>query len=145
MESKDFIEDKLVVRKLLGRGMIEQRGKTSGTYYVLSRMYYEFSDEKGKYSKTNWDNNQALMLILEHLKNFEKAKMKDFVDLFQGRLSRKQVRIIVTKLVEKRELKQHGTGTSTFYSVGENFIKGLEIIGRAIEIGMKQMKDNGEI
>ncbi|MCX6197074.1 MAG: ATP-dependent DNA helicase RecG, partial [Flavobacteriia bacterium] len=98
--------------------MIDQRGKTSGTFYVLSRMYYELSDEKGKYSKANLDQNQVLMLILSHLKNFEKAKMKDFVDLFQGRLTRKQVRTTVDKLVDSKELSKQGTGPGTYYIIG---------------------------
>ena len=142
---RDFNIDKSVVRKLLERGLIDQRGKTSGTFYVLSRMYYELSDEKGKYSKANLDQNQVLMLILSHLKNFEKAKMKDFVDLFQGRLTRKQVRTTVDKLVDSKELSKQGTGPGTYYIIGENYVKGMEIIGKAIEIGMKQLKANGEI
>ncbi|MHA8066721.1 ATP-binding protein [Aquirufa sp. ROCK2-A2] len=144
-ENKNFIIDKVVVSKLLERGLIEQRGKTSGTYYVLSSLYYEFSDEKGKYSKTNWDQTQALMLILGHLKKFEKAKMKDFVDLFQGRLTRKQVRSTVDKLVKNKELNQQGVGPGTYYTVGENFVKGMELLGKAIEIGIKQLKEDGEI
>lgn len=137
--------DKAIVQKLLQRNLIEQRGKTSGTYYVLSRTYYELSDEKGKYSKHNWGQNQAFMLILEHLKTFPKAKMKDFVDLFQGRLTRKQVRTIVDKLVENKELNKEGAGSGTYYTVGDNFLKGMEIIKKAIDIGMKQLKENGEI
>lgn len=137
--------DKGVVQKLLQRNLIEQKGKTSGTYYILSRTYYELADEKGKYSRINWGQNQAFIIILEHLKTFPKAKMKDFVDLFQGRLSRKQVRIIVEKLVENRELNKEGTGSGTYYIVGDNFLKGMELIKKAIDIGMKQMKENGEI
>jgi len=143
-DTRSFIPDKKVIKQLLSRELIEQRGKTKGTYYVLSKAYYEFSDEKGKYSKTSWDKDQAFMVILQHLKKFEKAKMQDFVDLFQGRLSRKQVRIIVNKLVENKELKKSGTGKGTYYDIGENYIKSMEVISKALELGFQQMENNGE-
>ncbi|MFB6341666.1 ATP-binding protein [Saccharicrinis sp. FJH2] len=142
--NKNFPFDKNVITKLLERDLIEKRGRTSGTYYVLSKTYYEFADEKGKYSKTDWDNNQAFMLILQHLRKFEDAKMQDFVDLFQGRLSRKQVRILVKKLVENNQLSQHGQGKGTYYKIGENYLKGMELLSKALDIGMKQLHDNGE-
>ncbi len=143
-DTRSFIPDKKVIKQLLSRELIEQRGKTKGTYYVLSKAYYEFSDEKGKYSKTSWDKDQAFMVILQHLKKFEKAKMQDFVDLFQGRLSRKQVRSIVNKLVENKELKKSGTGKGTYYDIGENYIKSMEVISKALELGFQQMENNGE-
>lgn len=142
--SDDFHVDKKVIRQLLARELIEQRGKTKGVYYVLSKAYYEFSDQKGKYSKTNWDKDQAFMVILQHLKKFENAKMQDFVDLFQGRLSRKQVRSIVNKLVENKELKKTGIGKGTYYDIGENYIRSMEVISKALEIGFKQMEKDAE-
>ena len=104
-----------------------------------------FLEKKESIVKTDWDQNQALMLILRHLKKFEKAKMSDFVDLFQGRLSRKQVRTIVEKLVISKELQQEGEGKGTYYVVGESFQETMNLIEKAIEIGMKQLKDNGDI
>lgn len=142
--NKSYQYKKETVKKLLDRDLIEQKGKTRGTYYVLSKQYYEFSDEKGKYSKTNIDQNQAFLMILQHLKKFDQAKMKDFVDLFHGGLTRKQVRTIVEKLVENKELNKQGTGKGTYYIVGDNYLKGMEIISRALEIGMNQLKKDGE-
>ncbi len=143
--NRNYKVDKTTVNKLLDRDLIQQKGKTSGTYYELSKLYYEFADEKGKYSKTNIDQNQAFLMILQHLKDFEKARMKDFVDLFHGRLTRKQIRTVVDKLVETRELNKEGTGKGTFYTVGDNYLKGMQIIGRALEIGMKKLKEDGEL
>ena len=135
-----------VIRKLEKEGLIERHGKTKGAYYILARSYYEFTDEKGKYSrKTDWDERQAFYIILQHLQKFEKAKMTDFVDLFEGRLTRKQVRYIVDKLVEKRDLKRDGEGKGTVYSIGENFIKTMSVLSKAIDIGIKHMKENGEL
>lgn len=143
--NKEFKVDKQVVSSLLKRDLIIQKGRTSGTYYTLSRQYYEFSDEKGKYSKINIDQDQAFFMILRHLNEFEKAKMKDFVDLFHGGLTRKQVRTIVDKLVDKKELKKEGTGKGTNYTVGENFLKEMKITEKALEIGIKKLREDGEL
>lgn len=145
MGSSNFKYDKKVLERLIERDLIERRGKTKGAYYVLSKAYYELSDEKGKYSKTDWDGNQAFMLIVQHLRKFEKAKMKDFVDLFQGRLTRKQVRNVVEKLVERKQLSKHGTGKGTYYKVGDNYVKSMRVIDKAIDIGIRKLKEDGEL
>jgi hypothetical protein len=94
---------------------------------------------------TNLNEKQAFLLILDHLDKFEKAKMNDFSDLLEGRLTRKQVRYIVEKLVLSKELKRDGEGKSTIYSVGENFVKTMTILKKALDIGMKQMRESGEL
>jgi len=135
-----------ILKKLEKERLVEKYGKTKGTHYILSRMYYEFTGKKGEYSKTtDWDEKQIFYIILQHLQKFEQAKMNDFVYLFDGRLSRKQVRYSVEKLVKKNDLKREGEGKSTFYSIGENFINTMNIFSKAIDIGINQMRDNGEI
>jgi ATP-dependent DNA helicase RecG len=144
-ENKKNLDIK-VLNKLEKEGLIEKHGKTKGNYFMLSRAYFEFADEKGKYSKvTDWDENQTFFIILQHLQKFEKAKMNDFIDLFEGRLTRKQVRYMIDKLVVKRDLNRDGEGKGTVYAVGENFIKTMNVLSKAIDIGIRQMKDNGEL
>ena len=144
IDKKHF--DLAILNRLEKDGLIEKHGKTKGIYYMLSRAYYEFTGEKGKYSKTtDWDDSQMFYIILQHLQKFETAKMNDFIDLFEGRLSRKQVRYTIEKLVKKNDLKREGEGKGTFYSIGENFINTMNILSKAIDIGINQMKDNGEI
>ncbi len=41
--------------------------------------------------------------------------------------------------------KREGEGKGTIYSVGENYIKTMSILSKAIDIGIKQMKDKGEL
>lgn len=137
--------NKKIIQTLQDRGLIEQRGKTKGTYYVLSKAYYEFTDEKAKYSKSNWGHDKAFYIILQHLKDFERAKMKDFVDLFEGQITRKQVRNIVIKLVEGKQLSVNGTGSGTYYTVGDNFLKEMDVVEKALKIGLQHLKDKGEI
>ena len=133
-------------KSLIEKGLIEQQGKTKGSKLILSRAYYEFTGEKGKYTKsTDLNDQQVFILILEHLSKFEKAKMNDFVDIFSGRLTRKQVRYIVDKLVGSKELKRDGVGKSTIYSVGENFLKTMTLLNKALDIGMKHLRENGEL
>ncbi|MFT5616955.1 MAG: ATP-dependent DNA helicase RecG [Arenicella sp.] len=143
--NRDFKVSKEIIDKLLGKNLIEKKGKTRGTYYLLSRQYYEFTDKKGKYSMNNIDHTQASILILGHLKEFETAKMNDFIDLFNGTLTRMQVRTIVDKLLESKELSKSGKGKATYYTIGENFLKGMEVFSRALEIGMQKLKEDGEI
>jgi len=144
LDKKNF--NTSIIKKLENDGLIEKHGKTKGTYYMLSRAYYEFTGEKGKYSKVaDWDDNQMFYIILQHLQKFRTAKMNDFIDLFDGRLTRKQVRYTVEKLVRKNDLKQEGEGKGTFYSVGENFINTMNILSKAIDIGMNLLKDNDEL
>ncbi|MFW5983061.1 MAG: ATP-dependent DNA helicase RecG, partial [bacterium] len=70
---------------------------------------------------------------------------KDFVELFEGRLTRKQVRYIVDKLVERKDLEKEGKGKGTTYTIGKNFIKSMDILSKAVDIGLKQMRENGEL
>lgn len=40
-----------IIQSLLDRGLIEKRGKTRGTYYILSRNYYEIAGDISEYAK----------------------------------------------------------------------------------------------
>jgi ATP-dependent DNA helicase RecG len=133
--------DTEIVSKLLDKKLIEKRGKTNAVYYILSKDYYEFTDEKAKYyNLQELDENQVLVTILQFLSKEGKAKMKDFVGLFEDKLSRKQVRTRVDKLVAKKMLKQEGDGSSSIYEVGENYVKEMEVVFQALEIGMKEIE-----
>jgi ATP-dependent DNA helicase RecG len=142
---KSFLDSKLL-DKLEKEGLIEKHGKTKGVFYSLSRSYFEFTGEKGKYSKLiDWDENQIFYIILQHLQKFSKAKMSDFTELFKGGLNQRQIKYSIDKLVEKKDLQREGEKSGTTYSVGENFKNTMELLSKAIDIGIKQMRDKGEI
>lgn len=129
------------VNRLLNKKLIEKRGKTNAIFYILSKDYYEFTDEKARYyNLQELDENQVLVTILQYLSREGKAKMKDFVGLFEDKLSRKQVRFRVEKLVTNKMLKQEGEGSSSIYEVGENYVKEMEVVFQALEIGMKEIE-----
>lgn len=134
------------IEKLLSCGLIEKRGRTRGTYYILSKSYYEFSGQEGEYSqKDDWGINQVMSVIMPHLTKFGKAKMKDFAKLLDGHLTRRQVRTVIDKLVTSQFLIKEGEGASTTYKIAEKYIKNSALVARAFDLGIQEMKKRGEI
>jgi ATP-dependent DNA helicase RecG len=131
------------VIKLLDKKLIEKRGKTNAVFYILSKDYFEFTDEKGKYyNLQEIDDNQVLNMILSFLSKEQKVKTKDFVALFEDKLSRKQVRLRVDKLVFNKILEQQGEGSTSIYTLSADYIKQMNLITDALNIGMEEMKKN---
>ncbi len=55
--------------------------KMRGTKFILSKRYYEYVGKKGEYTrKKGLDKEANKLLIIEHLKNYEKGYIKDFVE-----------------------------------------------------------------
>jgi ATP-dependent DNA helicase RecG len=129
------------VIKLLDKKLIEKRGKTNAVFYILSKDYFEFTDEKGKYyNLQEIDDSQVLNTVLSFLSKEGKAKMKDFVGLFEDKLSRKQVRFRVDKFVSNKILEQQGEGSTSIYKLSDDYIKQIEVLSEALNIGMKEME-----
>lgn len=60
------------LQSLLKKGMIEKRGRTKGTHYVLSKTYYEYSGNEGRYSKeSSWNKKQAMVVHPRALRAFQ--------------------------------------------------------------------------
>lgn len=135
-----------IIKQLLDRSLIEKRGKTRGTYYILSKSYYELCGKEGEYSlKDDWSINQVISIIMPHLAKFGKAKMKDFVKLLDGHLTRRQVRLMIDQLVEKEYLTKEGEGAATVYRIADAFIQSSAMLARAYNLGIEEMKKRGEI
>ncbi|OAB31574.1 ATP-dependent DNA helicase RecG [Flavobacterium fryxellicola] len=129
------------VSKLLDKKLIEKKGKTNAVFYILSKNYFDFTDEKAKYyNLQEIDDNQVLNTILSFLSKEEIAKMKDFVGLFEDKLSRRQVRFRVDKLVSNKILEQQGEGSTSIYKLSDDYIKQIEVLSEALHIGMKEME-----
>lgn len=128
------------VNQLLQKKLIEKRGKTNAIFYILSKDYYEFTDEKAKYyNLREIDDSQFLNIIMQFLSKEEKAKMKDFVGLFENKLTRKQVRFRIDKLVSNKTLELQGEGSASTYKLSDDYIKTIEVFSEALNIGMKEM------
>ena len=137
--------DAEIITKLLEKKLIEKRGKTNAIFYILSKDYYDFTDEKAKYyNLQEIDENHFFVIISQYLLIEEKVKMKDFVALFDNRLSRKQVRLRIEKLVLNKTLKQEGEASLSSYEFGEEYLNKMEVINEAINIGMKEIDKNNK-
>ena len=126
------------VDKLLDKKLIEKRGKTNAIFYILSKDYYDFTDEKTKYyNLLEPDDDEVFSKIIQFLSKEESAKMGDLANLFEEKLSRRQVRARVDKFVSNKVIEQVGSGKSTKYILGESYIKEMEVISQAIDIVRK--------
>ena len=145
-EGHSEIVSKDIIQQLLKRNLIEKRGKTRGTYYILSKSYYEFCGEEGKYSqKDDWDANQAFPVVMAHFSTFKKAKMKDFVSLLGFHMSRRQIRSTIEQFVAQGYLSKSGKGSGTIYVISDAYIKNSELMTKALGIGLEELKRRGEI
>lgn len=137
--------DTEIVSKLLENKFIEKRGQTNALYYILSKDYYEFTDEKAKYyNLQELDESQVFNTIFQFLLKEGKAKMKDFVVLFEDKLSRKQVRNRVEKFVSNEMLEQQGEGSTSIYKINDEYIKKMEVYAEAISKTISDLENKNE-
>ena len=135
------ILDPQIVAKLLQKKLIEKRGKTNAIYYILSKDYYDFTDEKAKYyNLQELDENQVFNTVFQFLLKEGKAKMKDFVVLFEDKLSRKQVRNRVEKFVLNKTIEQQGS----VYKINDDYIKQMEVFAEAISKTISDLENNNQ-
>ena len=133
------------LQSLLSKGMIERRGRTKGTHYVLSKVYYEYSGNEGLYSKhLRWNEKQAQICILGHFENFKRAKMKDFVTVLEPHMTRRQIRMLIDQLVTQSMLLRVGKGSATHYELHPDYEKQQKMQAQALEIGMAALQNQDE-
>ena len=134
-----------VVKKLEKEGLIEKIGKTNSQKFILSKQYFVFTNNQVGYTvEKPIDNNQSILLVLQHLEEFGKAKMSDFESLLP-KMSRDQVKYLVSQLVGNGILDKEGVLKGTIYKKGKRMVDGAKIISRAMELGFDQMKKMGEL
>nr|WP_315200374.1 hypothetical protein [uncultured Flavobacterium sp.] len=133
--------DSEIVSKLLEKKLIEKRGKTNAVYYILSKDYFEFTDEKAKYyNLQELDESQVFNTVFQFLLKEGKAKMKDFIALFEDKLSIKQVRIRIEKLIESEIIEQQGTS----YKINDTYLKKKELYSEAISKTISDLESKNE-
>lgn len=140
------LKNKQQEEKLTHLGLIEKRGKTSATYFILSRRYFELSGDMVSYSKaTDWDIDQIWAVLLPYLQKFGKAKRSDINNIIGNHLSGKQIRRFIDQLKAEGFLKMEGTKGHFVYMIGDSFKENNNIIQKALNIGMAELKKKGEI
>lgn len=133
--------DKRITDRLLKDKYIETRGKTSGTYYILSKEYFELSGNIVEYSKkSDWDFNQASSMVMMYLNKYTKAKMGDFEKLFEGHLNRRQTKSYIEKMVASNLLTPNGLGSGTYYILSDNYKESKEMMNEIIKLGIEAIK-----
>lgn len=137
--------DSLILKKMEKEGLLERVGKTNSQKFILAKDYYIFTGTEHEYSNQKPISDiQIAIILLKHIKEFEKGRMKDFEFLLKNLLSRAQVKYAVNKMVEAGLLDRVGEGKSTFYIAGIKLEKNEKILDRAVELGLKEMKRLGE-
>jgi len=87
------------ISKFIKLGLIEKIGTGKGIRYILSKDYYGFIDKKEEYTRMKWINkNIQKELLLQYFKDHNKGRMPDFLSLFEGRLSRRQIQRLLDSL-----------------------------------------------
>ena len=145
-DGKKKPSDKDITHKLEQMGYIEKHGKTNAIYYILPRRYYELSGDMAAYSlATDWDINQVWAVILPFLQKYGKAKRSDIVKIIGPHLSEKQIRRYLDLLKTNGLLKTEGQNRTTTYLLGDSYVANNKLIGKALAIGLQELKDKGEI
>lgn len=144
-EDKKLI-DKQILSKLIKEGYIEKIGKTSNQKYRLSKSYYDFTNKRGEYSaNTPLDGRQIGFMVASYFEKFSKAKMSDFVQLFESHFTREQTKSIIYKMLEVGFLESTGKGSGTKYIMGKEIEEKQQVLARALQLGMEQMIKLGEM
>ena len=112
----------------------------------MSKHYFELTDNRAVYSDGKpIDEYQIGMVIMNHIQEFGKGKMKDFEYLLRNFMNRAQVKYLISKMVTNGLLDKKGEGKGTEYFAGTKMSEGLQIFQRAIELGFKEMQRLGEL
>jgi ATP-dependent DNA helicase RecG len=114
--------DKRVLQRLEREGLLERVGKTKSQRIILSKEYYVFTGKEGEYSEgKHIDEFQIGIIVMKHLKEFGKGKMKDFEFLLRKFISRDQIRYSIANMVKNGKLNKKGKGKSAEYVVGKKW------------------------
>ena len=145
-DGKKKPSDKAIAHKLEKMGYIEKHGKTNAVYYILPRQYYELAGDMAAYSlATDWDINQFWAVIFPFLQKYGRAKRSDIVKIIGNHLSDKQIRRYLDLLRANGFIKTEGQNRSTMYLIGDSYAANTELMTKALAIGLKELKDKGEI
>ena len=138
--------DKSIAKALEAKDCIEKHGKTNAQFYTLSRSYYEISGKVADYSMlVDWDASQVLAVLAPYLEKYKKAKKADLLKIVGDHISEKQLRNFLNQLKDSQMIKTEGERGNTVYMLGDRYHEHNDIMTKAIKIGLKALRDNGEI
>ncbi len=138
--------DKTIAQRLIEKECIEKHGKTNAQYYTLHRRYYELTGKTAEYSiMIDWNSQQLFAILSPFLIKYGKAKKADIIKLVGDHISEKQLRKFLDELIDNGFIKTDGVTRKTMYLLSDEYLKNQNIINEALNIGIKSLKDQGEI
>ena len=138
--------DKELAKRLEEKNCIEKHGKTNAQYYTLSRLYYELAGKTADYSMlVDWDANQVLAVLAPYLEKYEKAKKSEILKIVGDHISEKQLRTLLSQLKNCGMIKTEGVKGNLVYMLGDHYKEHNNMIAKALDIGLKILRKNGEI
>ena len=93
----------------------------------------------------DWTADQVLAVLAPYLEKYGKAKKSDILKIVGDHISDKQLRNFLNQLKDMDLIKTEGERGQMVYMLGDKYKVHNDIITKAINIGLKTLKENGDI
>lgn len=110
-EGKSELVEESVLHGLYEHGNVTKTGGNASDRYVLSEEYYSLKNQSPEIGGFRIIDLERVLKVFKHQ---DKAKMGDFIAVFDKDLNRDQVRYLIDKLIDKVITKE-GAGSGTYY------------------------------
>jgi len=138
--------NKQIAIRLHDLGLLDKKGKTRATYYILPRVYYEFLGDMSAYSKAvDWDISQFANVVIPYLERYGTAKRAELNKVVGSHVSDKMMRTYIERLREQGVIDKRGQTSDREYFLTDNYKSRIEVLRKAITVGLNKMKEDGEI
>jgi len=132
--------------RLRNMGLLEKKGKTRATYYILPRTYYELLGDMSMYSNAmDWNIDQFTNVIIPYLEKYGTAKRAELNKIVGSHISDKMMRTYIERLRELHIIDKRGQTSGLEYFLTDNYKSQMDVIRKALNIGLNKMKEDGEI
>ena len=84
---------------------------------MLSEHYEALNEEV---LQLDLENDPRRIAIVTHLQANKTATMADFIQLYDNKLTRRQIYYFITRLLDQNIIYKKGKGAGTIYMVNEN-------------------------
>ena len=90
--------DGQALARFIEQGLVQRISRGRGVRYILSKRYYQATDQEGRYTRDlGLDKETNKELLLKHLRNFEHASMSKFLGVLPS-LTRWQITTLLKEL-----------------------------------------------
>ena len=105
----------------------------------------EKQQRKQKFSTREYNRCRICGRPHAYLRKYGTAKRSDFLKIVGDHLSEKQLRRFVELFKESGILISEGQRGHTTYRVADKYLQSNDIMNKALAIGLRELKDKGEI